>query len=55
MISSFLLWSYSVHFAVSLKNFTPAVVILALACSFSVQVSLPYSKVGTARVVYTGT
>lgn len=46
LISSFLLVGIlCVYFAVSLKHFISAAIILALSSSFSVQVSLSYSKV----------
>jgi Zn-dependent protease len=52
IISRFLLWSYSVYFVVCIEHFISAAVIIALSCSCSVQVSLPYSAVGIARVLY---
>jgi hypothetical protein len=50
MLSCLLLWSNSVNFAGFLKKLISAAVILYLSCSFSVQVSLPYSEVGIAKV-----
>jgi hypothetical protein len=41
-----------VYFAVFFKNFLSVAVILDLLSSFSVQDSLPYSKVGTAAVLH---
>jgi hypothetical protein len=40
------------YFAVFLKNFVSAAVILDLSCSFSVQISLSYRRVGNADVLY---
>jgi hypothetical protein len=51
MISGFVFGPNSLYLAVFLKNFICAAVILGLPCSFSVHVSLPHSRVGTARVL----
>jgi hypothetical protein len=40
------------YFAVLLRNSISAAVILTLSCSFSVQVSVPFSRVAIARVLY---
>jgi hypothetical protein len=47
----FLLWLNSVYFMAVLKKFISVAVILDLSCFFSVQVSLPYSRVGIVWVL----
>jgi hypothetical protein len=41
-----------VYCAVFLRNFISAAVILDLSCSFNIHASLPYSRVGIARMLY---
>lgn len=45
-------YGQTLHYAVFLKHFITAAVILDLSCSFSVQASLSYSRVGAAGVLY---
>jgi hypothetical protein len=52
MTSEYLSWSYVVYFARYLKHLISTAVILSLSYSFSVDVSLPRSRVGADRVLY---
>jgi hypothetical protein len=52
MISCFLLWSCNVLLTVVVRSSISALVIPALSCSVSDQVSPPYSGAGTAAVLY---